>query len=219
MTEDTDITEGFRRLDVGCISDALDRLGMTGGLLGIRPLTSGPTVCGPAFTVRYVQRGTSSGTVGDYLEDVPRASIVVLDNRGQLDCSVWGDLLSVAAERQGIQATVIDGVCRDVPGIRRANYRVFSRGAYMVTGKGRVCLESVQQPVQVAATRVEPADLIVADDTGVICVPWSRARQVLQVAQEIAQAEREIEERVMQGISLREARHTAGYHLLQAQRR
>jgi 4-hydroxy-4-methyl-2-oxoglutarate aldolase len=92
------------------VSDALDRLGRPGSLLGIAPLFDGARLCGRAFTVRYVTAGFPPGTVGDYLDDVAPGDVVVLDNAGRTDCTVWGDILTAMAADRSVGGTVIDGV-------------------------------------------------------------------------------------------------------------
>ena len=77
---DASLVDGFRALDTTSVSDALDRLGITGGLLGIRPVVEGMAFCGAAFTVHYVPCGVEKGTVGDFLDDVPPGQVVVIDN-------------------------------------------------------------------------------------------------------------------------------------------
>jgi 4-hydroxy-4-methyl-2-oxoglutarate aldolase len=96
------------------ISDALDRLGRDGALLGIAPLANGQRVQGRAYTVKYIPAGNPPGTVGDYLDEVESGQVVVLDNDGRLDATVWGDILTAMAHTKGIAGTVIDGVNRDV---------------------------------------------------------------------------------------------------------
>ena len=110
-----EIISRFKKLDTTCVSDALDRLGITGGLLGIKPVIPGKTICGEAFTVHYVPCGLVKGTVGDFLDDVEPGQVIVIDNAGRLNCTVWGDILTLVAKLKGIGGTVIDGVCRDVP--------------------------------------------------------------------------------------------------------
>lgn len=205
----------FRTMDTCCVSDAMDRLGLYAGLLGIHCVLDDKTICGLAYTVHYVPCGTVKGTVGDFLDDVSAGEVVVIDNGGRLDCTVWGDLMSITAVRNGIEGTVIDGVCRDLPTVRRLGYPIFSKSRYMVTGKDRVQVDRVLEPVSISGVLVKTGDLILGDDTGVICVPQERAAEVLEIAREIAAKEAKIEELLRQGYALREARKLTGYHHLQ----
>ncbi|HZK62383.1 MAG TPA: RraA family protein, partial [Anaerovoracaceae bacterium] len=134
MTNQSLIDE-FRKLDTPSVSDALDRLGIKGGLEGIKSVIPGTVLCGQAFTVHYVPCGVIKGTVGDFLDDVKPGQVVVIDNGGRTYCTVWGDLMAVTATQSGVAGTIIDGVCRDVPTIKRLKYPIFTKGVFMVTGK------------------------------------------------------------------------------------
>lgn len=208
----------FKKLDVCCVSDAMDRLGIPCGLEGIKAVVPGNTVCGTAFTVHYVPCGTVKGTVGDFLDDVQPGQVVVIDNSGRTYCTVWGDLMSISATNRKLGGTVIDGVCRDVPMVKKLNYRIFTKGCYMVTGKDRVEVDAVNVPVSISGIQVKPGDIILGDDTGVIRIPWDAAERVLKVALEIAEKEAKIEEGLAAGLSLREARAAVNYHSLQTRK-
>src|SRR5919199_4750450 len=79
-----------RDLSTAEISDALDALRLPGSALGLGHVAGRKKIFGPAFTVQYVPVDTASpGTVGDYLDDTPQGAVVVLDNAGRADCTVW----------------------------------------------------------------------------------------------------------------------------------
>ena len=215
---DQAIIDGFKSFDTTSVSDALDRLGIVGGLHGIRPVIAETKFCGSAFTVHYVPCGTIKGTVGDFLDDVEPGQVVVLDNGGRTYCTVWGDLMTINASMRGIAGTVIDGVCRDVPGIRELRYPIFTRGCYMVTGKDRVQCDGVNVPVAISGVQVKPGDILIGDDTGALVIPAEKAEEVYRVAEEIAKKEEVIEREVRKGVSLREARGKMGYHQLQTRK-
>ena len=213
---DASVIERFKALDVTSVSDAVDKSGLPAcGLLHIRPVNPGAALCGQAFTVHYVPCGQVSGTVGDFLDDVEPGQIVVIDNAGRDHCTVWGDIMAITAQIRGIGGTVIDGVCRDVPAIRKIGYPIFSKGAYMVTGKDRVHVDAVEVPISVSNIQVKPGDVIMADDSGAICIPLEKAMDVLEIAEDIAKTEAGIEELIRAGVPLKEARKRTGYHTLQ----
>ena len=81
---DPAVIEAYKKLDSTSISDALDRLGIPGGLYGIKPVTPGVVMCGQAFTVRYVPCGEVKGTVGDFLDDVEPGQAVSFGNTPDL---------------------------------------------------------------------------------------------------------------------------------------
>jgi regulator of RNase E activity RraA len=197
------------------VSDALDRLGRPGSLLGIAPLFDGARLCGPAFTVRYVTAGSPPGTVGDYLDDVPPGGVVVLDNGGRVDCTVWGDILTAMANQRGVAGTVIDGVCRDVQRALGLSYPIYSRGRFMRTGKDRVEVSDVNRPVTVGGVQVRPGDLLLGDADGVITVPQELTDEVAEICAVISEREEAILKDVLAGSSIADARRSHGYHLLQ----
>lgn len=197
------------------LSDALDRIGRPGSLLGIAPLGDGRRLAGRAYTVRYVAAGTPPGTVGDYLDDVPPGDVVVLDNGGRTDCTVWGDILTALAHDKGVVGTVIDGVCRDVRRALDVGYPMFSRGRFMRTGKDRVEVAAVAVPVTIGGVQVRPGDLLVGDDDGVVAIAADVEEQVLAIAAEIADREERILAAALGGASLAAARAEFGYHDLQ----
>ena len=203
------------RYSAATVSDALDRLGLPGPMLGITPLFDGARLCGRAFTVRYVTAGSPPGTVGDYLDDVAPGEVVVLDNGGRTDCTVWGDILTAMAADRRVSGTVIDGVCRDVQRALGIGYPVYSRGRFMRTGKDRVEVSDVGRPVTIGGVRVSPGDLLLGDADGILAVPCGIEDQVLEICTGIAAREDAIVADVLAGTPLAEARQRHGYHLLQ----
>jgi len=199
------------------VSDALDRLGIAGQCLGIGPLDRAFRLVGRAFTVRYGPVGTDGGTVGDYIDDLGPDQVVVLDNAGRLDATVWGDLLTITASRRRVAGTVIDGVCRDVDRALALSYPIYSRGAWMRTGKDRVRVDEIGGAVSIGGVRVMAGDALLGDGDGVVAVPRGRLAEVLQVAGRIEAAESRIRAALDRGAGLRDARAQVGYHALQTQ--
>jgi len=207
-----------RSLDTATLSDALDRLGIAGQCHGIVPRDPKFRLIGRAFTLLYGPAGKPSGTVGDYIDDVPEGSVVVLDNRGREDATVWGDILTEIAHRRGLAGTVINGICRDVALCRELGYPVFSRGHWMRTGKDRVQVEATNIPVDLGGARVRPGDLLRGDADGVVVIPTEHEEAVLSAAEAIAQTEERIREAVRGGQRLDQARRALNYHRLQSRR-
>lgn len=210
------VVDGLKTLPTATISDALDRLGIVGQCLGIAPLDPSFRLCGRAFTLRYRPTGlVERGNVGDYIDDVPPGGIVVLDNAGRLDATVWGDILTAVSHRRGVGGTVIHGVCRDVSRALDLGYPIFSRGRYMRTGKDRVEVESQNAPISLGEVQVRPNDILVGDADGILVIPAVRDAEVFDVAREIEEAEQAIERETAKGTRLDEARRVFRYHQLQ----
>lgn len=218
MTETEDLSS-WTKYGTATISDALDSLGVEGCALGIMPIDRSFAMAGRAYTVRYRRISTvNPGTVGDYLDDVPAGSVVVLDNAGDETCTVWGDILTQMAFRKGVAGTVIDGACRDTQRSVDLGYPLYSKVRTMRTGKDRVEVSDVQEPVTVAGVHVAPGDLLVGDCDGVVVIPREREDEVRAAADRIFAAEEQIEQLLAEGMSIREARAQARYHSLQSRK-
>ncbi|WP_419908377.1 RraA family protein [Hoeflea sp.] len=214
-TLDEGVLTELGELPCSAISDAMDKLGIEGQAIGLKPLEPGFRLVGPAFTCKYEPCGVVKGTVGDYIDDVPAGAVVVLDNAGREDCTVWGDILTAVAHRKGVAGTVINGVCRDTSLARSIGYPVFSKGHFMRTGKERVQMDAVQVPISLGEVRVNPGDILVGDGDGIVVVPQDQAAEVAAAAREIEDAENQLRAAVEGGLSLREARTKFKYHALQ----
>jgi len=206
------------KLDTTSLSDALDRLGIAGQCLGIKPLDHRFRMTGRAFTILYGPASTPPGTVGDYIDDLEPDTVVVLDNGGRENATVWGDILTTVAHRRGVAGTVIDGACRDVHLSLSLGYPIFSRSYSMRTGKDRVQVEAVNGTVNIGDARVNAGDILRGDADGAIVIPKAHENDVLRVAEEIDAVEGRILLAVKEGTRLVEARRQHGYHQLQTKR-
>lgn len=211
----TTIESELAAFSTATLSDALDRLGQPGAVFEVTNLGSGTRTVGRAYTVRYVPASNPPGTVGDYIDDVPEGAVVVLDNQGRTDCTVWGDILTAVASSRRISGTIIDGVCRDTQRAFDLEYPIFSRGRFMRTGKDRVQVAAVQETVSIGGRQVAPGDLVIGDLDGVIVIPKGIETRLLDVASEIHEREEGILARALSGATIAESRAAFGYHDLQ----
>jgi len=206
------------KLYTTALSDALDRLGIPGQCLGIKPLDSRFRLAGRAFTLLYGPAGVPPGTVGDFIDDVPEGNVIVIDNGGRENATVWGDILTMVAHRRNIPGTVIDGACRDTNLSREIGYPIFSRSYSMRTGKDRVQLEATNGPVNIGDARVLPGDILRGDGDGVVVIPQAHEDRLLTIAEEIDGTEEKIRQAVLEGMRLTDARKQYGYHQLQTKK-
>ena len=207
------------RLDTATLSDALDRLGIVGQCYKIKPCDPAFRMAGRAFTILYGPAGSPPGTVGDFIDDVAPGTVIVLDNGGREDATVWGDILTEIAHRRGIAGTVIDGINRDKHLCLALGYPVFSRESWMRTGKDRVQVEATGGPVNIGGARVAPGDILKGDSDGVIVIPKDHEETVLAAAEEIHDAEERIRAAARTGVRLDEARKQNKYHQLQTRQK
>lgn len=205
-----------RSLSAAEVSDALDAFNLPGSVLGIQSVAGPAKLFGLAFTVRFAPIDPlQPGTVGDFIDTLSPGTVVVLDNGGRLDCTVWGGILSHLASHKGIAGTVIHGVCRDTEEADAVGYPLYANGKFMRTGKDRVQVEGYEQPVMLGDVRVVPGDLIVGDADGVVVVPRLRMQEVLTKALKTREIEQQILAAAISGEPLNEARKRFNYHTLQ----
>jgi regulator of RNase E activity RraA len=206
-------------LDTATISDALDRLGIVGQCYRITGRDPGFAMAGRAYTMRCGPASTPPGTVGDYIDDVPPGHVVVIDNGGREDATIWGDILTEIAHRRGLGGTLIDGISRDVALCRALGYPIFSRGHWMRTGKDRVQVEEIGCVVEIGGARVAAGDIVRGDADGAVVIPVAHEAAVLDAAEEIQAAEDRIREACRTGMRLDEARAKFKYHQLQTRQK
>jgi regulator of RNase E activity RraA len=191
-------------LSACAVSDAMDRLGLSGTISSLTAAASGAVVIGPAYTARFVTNG--SGAFNDYLPEVPVGSVVVLDVGGRTDVSAWGGLIGSEARRRGVVATVINGACRDIAELDAVGYQVFSLGSTPASGRGVISSDEIQVELVIEGVTVRPGDTVVADGDGAVVVPRERSDEVLALAREIGAKDEAIKALVLSGTSLQEAR-------------
>ena len=208
--------ERVAKLDTATLSDALDKLRISGQCLGIKPRNQNFRLAGRAYTILYGPLDAEKpGTVGDFIDKLGPGTVVVIDNGGREDATVWGDILTFLANKKGLAGTVIDGACRDVHLCLSLGYPIYSRSYSMRTGKDRVQVDAEQVPVNIGDARVQPGDLMRGDADGVVCIPKSREDEVLDVAEQIDAAEAKIRAMLEDGKTIGEARAAMKYHSLQ----
>jgi regulator of RNase E activity RraA len=216
MTGSAALRQRLMALPTAALSDALDTLSLPGSLHGIGPLRDGVRAVGPAYTVSYEPIGDGrGGTVGDFLDEVTPGSVVVIDNHGRTDCTVWGGIMTQAAASRGISGTVVNGACRDVDTSLTVDYSLWGTARFMRTGKDRVRLASTQTDLVIDDVPIMPGDWVCADSDGVVVIPRAHVDRVVELALAIETTEQSIVEAVRAGSTLADARIRHGYHSLQ----
>jgi len=196
-----DIVNRLVSLDTCAVSDACDRLGVPGAVLGIAPMTPPAKIAGRVVTVKLVEANGRQATrhlCTAAIEAANRGDVIVIENP-RLDAAGWGGILSAAARTKGVAGVVCDGAARDVDESRELQFPVFARAAVPRTARGRIIEESFNVPIQVGGLLVRPDDLVLADGSGVVFLEAARAEEVVSNAEMIAARESKMKEAVMAG--------------------
>ncbi len=216
MAQD-ELLERLSKLDTCAACDALDRLGLRGATIGVRPVWLCPRIVGRAVTCKIKPAGLekSKQHLGTPAIDAAQAGdIIVVDNGGRKDVSAWGGLLSLASKLKGLSGVVIDGACRDVDESRDVGFPVYARAVVPVTARGRIVQDSTNEEIEFGGVQVHAGDLVIGDGSGVVIIPASRAAEVVAEAEKIAGHEAKMAEAIRGGRSVVEVMETLGYEAM-----
>jgi regulator of RNase E activity RraA len=191
-----DPTARLGRLDACAVSDALDKLGLSGVVTGIQRLTTDRRIFGRVVTVKLERddgRCAASRHLGTTaIEAAQPGDVIVLEQRSGVDAACWGGNLSLAAQLRGVAGVVIDGPARDADEARNYGFTVFARSATSRTARGRIVETGTNVPIVVGDVQVAPGDYVVADGSAVVFVTAGDIERVLDAAEVIVDRERQM---------------------------
>lgn len=174
----------MQALGVSTTHEALGRYGLMKTYM--RPIWSGASIAGPAVTV-LAQPG-DNWMIHVAVEQCQPGDIMVVGCTTDNTDGMFGDLLATSLKARGVKGLILDAGCRDVATLKEMGFPVWSR-AISAKGTVKATLGAVNIPVVCAGVNVEPGDVIVADDDGVVCVPKTYAVETAQKAQKRANDE------------------------------
>ena len=169
----------YRELPVATVSDVLG----PGHVMHarVKPLAPGMRILGAAYCLRLPPTDNLGMHVA--VKDARAGDVIVADHQGAALGAPVGEIMACAAQRQGLAGIVLDGVVRDVAKLRASPWPVFAAGAHAQQcrkeGTARLRL-----PITCAGVNVNPGDIVLGDDDGVVVIPAARAEQVARLAQE-----------------------------------
>jgi regulator of RNase E activity RraA len=169
---------GLRSCD---ISDVLNRACTMTGLRAAYPEVS--PVIGPAVTVSIPIGGINMIKLG--MQQTQPGDILVVSGQGDGTSAMWGGNLSRGLKARGVAALVIDGAVRDVSEIREAEFPVFSRGIATAAGPIDTVAGEINVPIACGGVVVNPGDIVIADEDGIVVIPPTAAHQVAAAARRL----------------------------------
>lgn len=190
-----ELVQRLRALQVSSLCDADKTLPVLDPQ--IRPVVRAARFVGAAFTV--IAEDDHLAVLAAVGQAEP-GSVLVIATRGGTR-AVAGELFTSEASRRGLAGIVIDGFCRDLTGLRAIGLPVFARGVTPMSGTMRVPPQ-VGIPITCGGVRVQPGDLVVADDDGVVIASADRLRDAVADAERIELGERGLVAGMARGQSL-----------------
>ncbi|CAG0966268.1 3-hexulose-6-phosphate synthase [Anaerolineae bacterium] len=200
-----DLIARLKKLSTTNVSDALDKLGLRSGIIGILPIWDCPKIVGRAVTVKITAAGLtlSKHHLGTQAVNTAAAGdVIIIDNGGRTDVSCWGGILATAAQVKGIAGVVIDGACRDVDDFVELGFPVYARNPVPVTARGRVIEEAFNILIQCGGVQVRPADYVIADRSGVCIVPQEKVTEIIEIAEQLYQKEEMMMAELKRGVNV-----------------
>ena len=195
------LVERLLQLDTCAVSDACDRLGLPGSVLGIAPLSPPAKIAGRVVTVKLIEangRTAERHLCTGAIEAANQGDVIVIENP-RLDAAGWGGILSAAAKTKGVAGVVCGGAVRDIDESRELDFPVFARAAVPRTARSRIIEETFNEPVRIDEITVNANDLVLADGSGVVFLAAHKAEEILQSAEMIAAREAKMKEAVLAG--------------------
>jgi 4-hydroxy-4-methyl-2-oxoglutarate aldolase len=192
------LIDGFRMVEAASVADAMEQLyGQRAHMSHeMRPLFM-TKFAGPAVTVlmkleEHKDGAPASQGMLDAIDAAPAGSVYVMVLPDGVDFAGIGGLMATAMKFRGLAGAVVDASVRDTPQIKRLQFPVFSRGIAPSTTINHYRFAGANVPVLCAGVRVNPNDIIVADEDGVVVVPRAKAAEVLKRAQQLDDTEHQM---------------------------
>jgi 4-hydroxy-4-methyl-2-oxoglutarate aldolase len=189
------LIQGYRDTEVASVADAIEQLYGQQSFMSheMRPLEK-TKFAGPAWTVlmkkeEIKQGGPAVQGMLDAIDAAPAGAVYVMAVEDGANYAGIGGLMATGMKARGLAGAVIDASIRDTPHIKKLQFPVFSRGVVPSTMVGHYRFAGVNVPVTCAGVKVNPGDIITADEDGVAVVPKAHAADILKKAQELDNSE------------------------------
>ena len=215
MKDETDFFNEIKEnLYVAVVCDILDELGYRNQAMHqrLRPLLPDIKNCGfigRAKTIEWIEtdeilEDNPYGLEIDAMDSLNKGEVVIHSTDHNGTNAPWGELMSTIAKHKGVAGCVCDSQVRDCIKIIEMNFPVYYTGIRPLDSKGRALVVAYDVPVKCGDVLVNPGDLVYADFDGIVVIPQSIEKKVLQLAREKVNSENHSRRELLEGKSLRE---------------
>ncbi|MDM0117604.1 RraA family protein [Variovorax sp. J22R133] len=176
---DLDLARQFLDVPVANVSDCMSR--MTAGGARLRPMHAGGRMAGPALTIKT--RPGDNLMIHKALQLAKPGDVIVVDAGGDLTNALVGEIMVGDAIKQGLGGFVMNGAIRDAGALRAGSFPVFAAG---VTHRGpyKDGPGEINVPIAIDGMVIEPGDLVIGDEDGLLCVPFDDVERLLAAARQ-----------------------------------
>ena len=205
-----------RNLYTAVVSDSLDELGLRQQAMReyLRPVHPHCRFAGWARTIAcsdvYHIPEDPYGREIEAVDSILPGEVVIVSTQQSKRNAPWGELLSTAAKSREARGAVVDGLVRDVRKIEALGFPVYAAGIKPLDSKGRGIVTDYNIPVECGEVLVNPGDLIIADEDGVVVVPRQVVNEVIRLATEKATRENDSRAELIRGAFLRDVYNKYG---------
>ncbi|MGC5170085.1 RraA family protein [Microbacterium sp. DT81.1] len=211
-----ELCDRYQAVPTAAINDVLRAAGLLQQVLppAVASLEQGVRMAGIAFTIKGSKDLRLENEMVEraaMLEAIPDNAVCVWDTSEDDESAQWGEVMTMAAKRQGARGAVIDGGVRDTDKILELDFPVFCRYRTSNGMLGRFRMSAWQTPIRIGSVTIQPGDIIVGDVDGVIVVPREQSLDVLIAAEAIKDEEVRLKAMITDGLPPREVVERGGY--------
>ena len=191
-----ELIDQFRGIGTATVHEASGRKGFVD--CAIKPISRGVRLCGPAFTVQC--HPGDNLMLHKAIERAKPGDILVASVGGYYEAGYWGGLMATSAVAKKIGGLAIDGSVRDSAEIIKMEFPIFCRG-FCIRGTAKTVLGLINHTILFGGVLVNPGDLILGDDDGIVVVERMECEEVLEASIKRIDAEKMKAEKLRAGIS------------------
>lgn len=229
MTHSLNPVTRLRRLDVCAVSDALDKLHLSGAAGGLRQLASERRIAGRVTTVKLATPAevqAAGASLPRSMTAPPRHlcataieasgpdSVIVVEQRTGIEAGSWGGLLTLGAKLRQVAGVIAEGLVRDIDEARHYDFAVFARGLTARTARGRIAELGTHVDITVGDITVRDGDYVIADNSGVVFIAAAHIDEVLAVAEQIVAREAAMAKSLLSGQAITQVMGANYEHML-----